>query len=202
MIRRRKKKDRSARSFALLKRVVRAYVTPYRARLILAMIAMLIVAGATAANAYMIQPVLDGIFMQKNADLLMILPLIVMGITFLQALADYIQTLQLRYVGQAVVADMQGDLFAHLMHADLTTFHDQTSGRLLSRMTSDIMLLRVSVSTALTGFVKESFSLVFLVAVMFYQSWQMSLLCTDFLVCSTFILKQNQRFCIKLKIEF
>jgi subfamily B ATP-binding cassette protein MsbA len=182
MIRRRKNKDRSARSFVLLKRVVRAYVTPYRARLILAMIAMLIVAGATAANAYMIQPVLDGIFMQKNADLLMILPLIVMGITFLQALADYIQTLQLRYVGQAVVADMQGDLFAHLMHADLTTFHDQTSGRLLSRMTSDIMLLRVSVSTALTGFVKESFSLVFLVAVMFYQSWQMSLISFAILV--------------------
>lgn len=177
-----RKKDRRARSSALLKRVVKAYVKPYRGRLIIAMLAMLVVAGATGANAYMIQPVLDGIFLQKNADLLLILPLIVIGITFLQALADYLQTLQLRYVGQAVVSDMQGDLFAHLMHADLTTFHDQTSGRLISRMTSDIMLLRISVSTALTGFVKEFFTLIFLVGVMLYQSWEMSLFTVSILL--------------------
>lgn len=178
----RRKKDRRVRSSTLLKRVVKAYVKPYRGRLFIAMAAMLVVAGATGANAYMIQPVLDGIFLQKNADLLLVLPLIVIGITCVQALADYVQTLQLRYVGQAVVSDMQGDLFAHLMHADLTTFHDQTSGRLISRMTSDIMLLRISVSTALTGFIKEFFTLIFLVGVMLYQSWEMSLFTVSILL--------------------
>lgn len=178
----RRKKDSRVRSSTLLKRVVKAYVKPYRGRLFIAMAAMLVVAGATGANAYMIQPVLDGIFLQKNADLLLVLPLIVIGITCVQALADYLQTLQLRYVGQAVVSDMQGDLFAHLMHADLTTFHDQTSGRLISRMTSDIMLLRISVSTALTGFIKEFFTLIFLVGVMLYQSWEMSLFTVSILL--------------------
>ena len=178
----RRKKDGRVRSSTLLKRVVKAYVKPYRGRLFIAMAAMLVVAGATGANAYMIQPVLDGIFLQKNADLLLVLPLIVIGITCVQALADYVQTLQLRYAGQAVVSDMQGDLFAHLMHADLTTFHDQTSGRLISRMTSDIMLLRISVSTALTGFIKEFFTLIFLVGVMLYQSWEMSLFTVSILL--------------------
>jgi subfamily B ATP-binding cassette protein MsbA len=171
-----------ARSLALLRRVVSAYIEPYRGRLFLAMLAMIVVAAATGANAYMIQPVLDGIFMNKNAELLMLLPLAVIAITLVQSLADYLQTLQLRYVGQKVVSDMQGDLFAHLMHADLTTFHDQTSGRLISRMTNDIMLLRQAVSTVLTGFIKESLTLVFLVGVMFYQSWQMSLISFAILV--------------------
>jgi subfamily B ATP-binding cassette protein MsbA len=171
-----------ARSGALLRRVVSAYIEPYRGRLVLAMLAMIVVAAATGANAYMIQPVLDGIFMNKNADLLMLLPLAVIAITLVQSLADYLQTLQLRYVGQKVVSDMQGDLFAHLMHADLTTFHDQTSGRLISRMTNDIMLLRQAVSTVLTGFVKESLTLVFLVGVMFYQSWEMSLISFGILI--------------------
>jgi ATP-binding cassette, subfamily B, bacterial MsbA len=162
-------------SWQLMNRLVRIYVMPYRQRLLIAIGCMILVAGATAANAYIIQPVLDEIFVKKDVTLLAILPLGVIIIGFLAALGDYGQSLQLRYVGQKVVSDMQADLFSHLIRADITTFHDQTSGRLISRMTSDIMLMRLSVSNVLTGFIKESMTAIFLVGVMFYQSWQMAL---------------------------
>ncbi|MBN8544203.1 MAG: ABC transporter ATP-binding protein [Alphaproteobacteria bacterium] len=148
---------------------------PYRKRLLIAAGCMVLVAGATAAQAYMVKPVLDDIFVNKDADKLLILPFIILLIAFAGALGDYGQSLQLRYVGQKVVTDMQGALFAHLIRADITTFHDQTSGRLISRMTNDIMLMRLSVSNVLTGFIKEAMTALFLVGLMFWQSWQMAL---------------------------
>ncbi|MFZ4125202.1 MAG: ABC transporter ATP-binding protein [Rickettsiales bacterium] len=169
-------------SWKLMRRVVTNYVLPYRRRLIKATICMMIVAGTTAANAYMIQPVLDDIFVKKDVALLSILPLGIILISILNGFADYGQALYLRYVGQRVVSDMQTDLFKHLMHADITLFHDQTSGRLISRMTNDIMLMRLSVSNVLTGFVKESLTMIFLVGLMFYQSWAMSLLSFGILI--------------------
>jgi subfamily B ATP-binding cassette protein MsbA len=162
-------------SWQLIRRLVKAYVYPYRKRLLIAMGCMVLVAGATAAQAYMVKPVLDDIFVNKDALKLALLPLAILVIALLGALGDYGQSLQLRYVGQKVVSDMQADLFAHLIRADITTFHDQTSGRLISRMTNDIMLMRLSVSNVLTGFIKESMTALFLVTLMFWQSWQMAL---------------------------
>jgi subfamily B ATP-binding cassette protein MsbA len=159
----------------LLGRVVRSYVLPYRGRLLVAMGCMIIMAAATAANAYMMQPVMDDIFLNKNRELLLIIPFVLFGIAVINALADYGQSYSLRYTGQHVVADMQADLFAHLIAADITLHQQESSGNLIARLTHDIMLMRNAVSTVLTGFVKESLSMVFLVGVMFYQGWEMAL---------------------------
>lgn len=163
------------RSFALYKRLLRTYVWRYRGVLGLGVLGMLMVAGSTAGNAYLMQPVLDDIFVHKNQSWLVLLPLLIMLMALINAVGDYGQSLALKYVGQRVVSDMQVDLYAHLMRADIRLFHDQTSGRLISRLTNDIMLMRQSVSQVVTGIVKESLSMIFLVGLMFYQSWQMSL---------------------------
>lgn len=162
-------------TWQLMKRLVTNYVAPYRNRLLIAMGCMILVAGTTAAQAYMVKPVLDDIFVNKDTALLAVIPIAIMFIAFMNGLGDYGQSLQLRYVGQRVVSDMQTDLFAHLVRADITTFHDQTSGRLISRMTNDIMLMRLCVSNVLTGFIKEAMTALFLVVLMFWQSWQMAL---------------------------
>lgn len=158
-----------------MRRLVRLYVALYKKRLLIAIGCMMVVAATTAAQAWMVQPVLDDIFVNKDAAKLALIPLAIVFIAFFNALGDYGQSLQLRYVGQSVVSDMQADLFRHVIHADITLFHDQASGRLISRLTSDIMLMRLSVSNVLTGFVKESLTAIFLVSLMFYQSWEMAL---------------------------
>jgi subfamily B ATP-binding cassette protein MsbA len=161
---------------SMVRALFRDYIAPYKRILLLGMVAMIIMAICTATNAYMMQPVLDDIFVRRDASLLLIIPLILVVVALVNAGADYGQSLALRYVGQRIVASMQADLFAHMMHADLQDFHDHSSGKRISRMTNDIMLLRNAVSTVVTGFVKESISLSFLVALMFYQSWQMSII--------------------------
>lgn len=163
------------KSFALYKRLIRTYVLRYKNVLGIAIIGMLLVAGSTAGQAYIIQHVIDDIFVSKNETLLVIISLTIMLLAGLNALGDYGQAISLRYVGQRVVSDMQVDLYDHLLRSDITLFHDQSGGRLISRLTNDIQLMRQSVSQVLTGAVKELLTMIFLVGVMFYQSWQLSI---------------------------
>ncbi len=160
----------------LLKRLVKDYLSSHVRKLIFAVICMMLVAGATAANAWMMQPVLDDIFLKKNATMLFYLPMAVFAIGTVSAFASYGQTVIMRNVGQRIIADMQIDLFSHLMHSDLSVFHDQASGRLISRFTNDIMLMRNAVSTVLTGIAKDFFTMVFLVALMFHQNTSLALI--------------------------
>lgn len=163
------------KSFALYKRLIRTYVLRYKKVLGIAVIGMLLVAGSTAGQAYIIQHVIDDIFVNKNETLLIIISLTIMVLAGLNALGDYGQAISLRYVGQRVVSDMQVDLYDHLLRSDITLFHDQSGGRLISRLTNDIQLMRQSVSQVLTGAIKESLTMIFLVGVMFWQSWQLSI---------------------------
>lgn len=170
------------KSYALYKRLIATYVLRYRRVLLLGIACMVVVAGTTATNAYLLKPVIDEIFIERNTRLLLLLPLAIVVVGLINAIADYGQALCLRYVGQNVISDMQLDLYTKLLHADISTFHDQTSGRLISRLTNDITLMRQSVSNVLTGLVKESLTLLALIGVMFAQSVEMSLVAFGFLV--------------------
>ncbi|HJN59656.1 MAG TPA: ABC transporter ATP-binding protein, partial [Alphaproteobacteria bacterium] len=86
------------------------------------------------------------------------------------------QTVLMAFVGQRIIADLQTKLFGHVVHFDLAFFHDTASGKLVSRMTNDINLMRNAVANTLTGLIKDSLSLVFLVGVMFWMDWKLALL--------------------------
>lgn len=164
------------KTIPLLKRLKQTYIANHTRSLIVAGICMLTMAAATAANAWMMKPILDDVFVKKDEHMLIIVSVAVLVIGLISAVASYGQTLIMRNVGQRIVADMQIDLYSHLMHSDLAVFHDQASGRLISRFTNDIMSMRNAVSTVLTGIAKDFFSMVFLVALMFYQSFQLALI--------------------------
>ena len=159
----------------LLDRLVREAVLQYLGPILLAVVCMVITAAATAAYAYMMEPVLNEVFDRKNGAMLVVLPAIVVLIFVVKGCAGYGQVVLMNHVGQRIIADMQTRMFAHLMRADLAFFHGTPTGTLISRFTNDVTLLRAAVSTALTGIVKESLTVVFLVGVMFYQDWFLAL---------------------------
>jgi subfamily B ATP-binding cassette protein MsbA len=160
----------------LVRRLLRDYIRPYRARIALAVLCMLVAAAATASQAYLLQPVMDDIFIKKNASMLSVIPTVIVLVVLVNGIASYGQDVLMKYVGQRVIANMQLQLFSHLMACDLATFHDQASGRMISRFTNDIQMMRHSISNVLTGVAKELVTMMFLVALMFYQSWELSLL--------------------------
>ena len=160
---------------ALVLRLLRDEVRPHARRLALAALCMSVVAASTAAYAWMMEPVLNDVFAQKNRTMLYLMPALVIAIFMIKGVASYGQTMLLNGVGQRIIADLQTRLFAHLMRADLAFYHDTATGTLISRLTNDVNLLRAAVSTALTGIVRDSLTVIFLVGVMLYQDWPLAL---------------------------
>ena len=160
----------------LQKIFVKEHVRPYFGKLLLAAICMAIVAAATAGNAWLMQPVLDEVFLNKNTKLLLLVPIAVMTIAIVKGLASYGESIYMEYAGERIISDVRYRLFSHLMNADLNFFHKNSSGKLISRFTYDVGLLRASVSTALTGIAKDTMTLIFLVALMFYQDWFLAII--------------------------
>jgi subfamily B ATP-binding cassette protein MsbA len=166
----------NTRSLSLYKRLWREYIRHHKRKITIAVICMALGAAATATNAWLMQPVLDEIFLKKNKDMLILIPLAVLGLTVINGIATYGQTAYIRDVGQRVISAMQVDLFAHLVRSDIGLFQQQSSGKLISRFTNDIQMMRSSVSQVLIGVSKELLSMVFLIGVMLYQSWSLTLI--------------------------
>ncbi len=160
----------------LLVRLVREYVRPYWRRMLLAVFFMVIAAGGDAALARLMQPVLDDVFENHDHDMLILVTILVVVVTLVKGAATYGQTVLMAFVGQRIIADLQTKLFGHVIRFDLAYFHDTASGKLVSRMTNDINLMRNAVANTLTGLIKDSLSLVFLVGVMFWMDWKLALL--------------------------
>ncbi|MGE0753604.1 MAG: ABC transporter ATP-binding protein, partial [Alphaproteobacteria bacterium] len=89
---------------------------------------------------------------------------------------NYGNALSMRYVGQRIIADMQKRLFAHLMISDVGLFTNESAGRMISRFTNDINLMRNAFSNVLTALAKELLSMVFLIGVMFYQNAELAVI--------------------------
>ncbi len=154
-----------------LRRLVREAVAPHAGAFMLAGLCMAMVAGSTAALAYLMDPVVNQVFVERRAELLWPVGLAVFATFAIKGIGAYGQTMIMTRVGQGILTELQERLFTHLLRMDLAFFTENRTGALVSRMTTDINAMRLAVSTALTGLGRESLSIVLLIAVMFYQDW-------------------------------
>ena len=167
-------KIQKSKTLPLVKRLFNDYVRSYKFYIAMAVICMVFAAATTAANAWIMQPVLDDVFLDKNKDMLMILPIAVLIIAIVKGFSEFGQSVLMLLVGQRTIGDIQKDMYASLMKADLSFFHNNPSGNLVARFISDVNRLRHSVTTALTGIAKDTLTLIFLVALMFYRDWELA----------------------------
>ena len=161
---------------ALVHRLLLNHIRPHAGWIALGVIAMGLAAAATAANAWLMEPVLDDVFVRRDMTMLYFVPLAVIAAALIKGGATYAQALIMTRVGQRILADLQVYLFGHLMRADLAFFHDTPTGGLISRFTNDVAMMRGAVTQALTGIAKDLLTVAFLVALMFYQDWRLALI--------------------------
>jgi subfamily B ATP-binding cassette protein MsbA len=143
-------------------------------RLIVAMLCMIVVAFATAFSAYLVKPVLDDVFLNKDAFKLMILPVVVIVLYLVKGASMYGQRYLMAYIGQRIVANIRRDLYFHLQDLDLSYFFKNSTGAILSRLINDVNLLRGAVSGAVTSLLRDLFTIIGLVFVVFYRNWQLA----------------------------
>ena len=149
-------------------------VKPYWFRLALAMVCMAVVAGVTALMAYLVKPVLDDIFFQKNMATLSLLPPFIILLYVVKGGFGYGQSYLMSYVGQRIVANLREHLYGHLQRLSLSYFDRTSTGLLMSRIINDVNLIQGAVSSAVTGILKDLFTIIGLVAVIFYRDWQLA----------------------------
>jgi ATP-binding cassette, subfamily B, bacterial MsbA len=145
-----------------------------RLRLFLAMLCMLVMAVCTAASAYLIKPAIDDIFIEKNLDMLRLIPLAVVLIYILRGLSMYGQNYFMNYVGQGIIRQLRNLLYDKIQDLPLAFFHEQKTGTLMSRITNDVNIIRDMVSHSVTSALKDCFTIVGLVAVIFYRDWKLA----------------------------
>jgi subfamily B ATP-binding cassette protein MsbA len=163
--------------------VLRLYqvLAPYRSKLIIAMVGMVIVAGFNAVQAYMVKPLLDEIFVNKDKALLNILPLALLIIFLIKGVFYFIYSYLLEWVGQCVIRDLRNSIYAHLNRLSLSFFHHTPTGELISRIINDVNLLQGAVSHALIRILRDFVSVIGLLGVIFVMDWRLALVSMLFL---------------------
>lgn len=169
-------KGRHTPTGMLLRRLLGTYLLPYKKRLVAALVFMALSALLTALFAKMLEPVLDEVLVGGRQHLIVPMAVSVFVIFTLNGLTTYLHNVLLNTMGQAIVADLQSDLFSRLIALDLGFFQHNASGGLVARMISDVNVLRGAVSDIITGIGKSLLTLILLTVVMFMQDWRLALI--------------------------
>jgi subfamily B ATP-binding cassette protein MsbA len=147
---------------------------PYKKKLFIAMGAMIVVAGFNAAQAYMVKPLLDEIFFKKDPTLLNILPVALLVLFFIKGVFYFVYSYLLEWVGQNVIRDLRVAIYSHLNDLSLSFFHKNATGELISRIVNDVSMLQGSVSHALIHLLRNFFTVIGLLGVIFYMDWRLA----------------------------
>ena len=182
-----------------LYRRVLELVKPYWPKLALAMLCMVFYSVLTAAQAFLVKPVLDGVFLKKEGippfiqnmivqlhldgfflkkdlEMLRLLPFVIILLFLLKGIFNYGQSYLMNFVGLRIIADLREKLYNHLQTLSLSFFTKMPTGILISRITNDVNLVQGSVSSTITGLLKDAFTIIFLVGVVFYRDWKLAII--------------------------
>ncbi|MCB2214425.1 lipid A export permease/ATP-binding protein MsbA [Desulfofustis glycolicus] len=153
------------------------FLSPYRGKLIVSMIAMVFVALLTGAQTYMVKDLLDKIFIEKNAFYLYTLTIAVVVVFGVKGLFYYTYNVLLERVGLSVIMDFRNRVFRHIHLQPLSFFHDYPTGTLISRVIADVTLMQQAVSSSLVGILRDFLSIIVLLGVVFYLNWHLAIFC-------------------------
>ena len=174
-------------------------VKPYWGKLGLAMICMVGLAGLTAAQAFFLKPVINGVFerkdvlppyvkdfiiklhlgdllLKKDMEMLNILPFFLICLFLVKGIFNYGQAYLMNFVGLRIIADIREKLYNHLQTLSFSYFTKTPTGILISRILNDVNLIQGAVSTTISGLFKDVITIVFLIGVAFYQSWKLAII--------------------------
>ena len=142
----------------------------YKRQFILAILGMLAVAIGTAGTAQIIKPVLDDVFVAKDATMLGVIPFLLISVFTLKGVGQYIQTYYMSYIGLDVVRKLRNKLVSHLTYQDMQFFKTMHTGEILSRVTNDITRIQTVVTSMIPNIIRESLIIVALTTYVIYES--------------------------------
>jgi len=146
------------------------YYKNYKLYFFIAIVGMIMVSIGTAGTAYVIKPVLDEVFINKDTAMLQLLPIIVIVLYGLKGFGKYLQTYYISFIGLDIIKQVRNKFLAHILKQDIKFFNVKHGGELLSRINNDIYMIQGAVTTSISTIILEFFTIIGLIGVVIYQS--------------------------------
>ena len=159
----------------ILKRLYKEYVRRYLKQIFLSLFLSVIVASSTSATAWLLDPAIKKIFIERDRTLAWLIPLGIMIAFFAKGSSLYFARMNLIRVSNYIGAELQQKISSFVLTTDIKTLENKHSGKFLSNITYDTSAVTNLVSTGVLNIMKDSLSLVLLVSLMFYQNWRLAL---------------------------
>jgi len=188
-------------NFDTLKRLYEDYTRRFKYKILLSIFFTVIVAASTSAIAYLLDPAIKKLFVEKNQTLLLIIPGLIALTFFSKGISLYLARTTMIKVAEDVKAIIQFDMSTSLIKADTSYIDDKHTGKFISNLTFDVNLITSLVSTVILNFFKDSLTLIGLLSVMFYQNWKLALLAIIMIPLASFAAKSLGRRIGKVSTE-
>jgi subfamily B ATP-binding cassette protein MsbA len=159
----------------LAKRITQEYIFPHWKTFMVSISLMLVIAATTSLNAWLIKPALDSVFVEKNTNALIIIPIVVLIITVVKGFSTYFQLLTMNVLSLRIMSDLRIRLYSHFIKSDISKLHSKSSGDMMASVLNEVNSIVGVINTVLNGFVKQLLTLLALIAVMFHQSLELAL---------------------------
>ncbi len=165
-------------SMALIRRMIQTYLRPHIGLLLIGILTNIIVAATTGAIPWFIQQAIDHVFNNPDALLMVLIPLGILTVSAIRAIATYASNVILNYIGQRTTADLQIDLYSQIVTGDIGFLNRLHSGEYISIFMTDTIRLRDTVNNTVIGLARHLLTVVALVLVMFYTNWYLAMVYT------------------------
>tara|TARA_Y100000590_G_scaffold56023_1_gene58726 strand:+ start:1376 stop:3124 length:1749 start_codon:yes stop_codon:yes gene_type:complete len=164
--------------FANLKKIIlrlfNNYVKKYFFKIFIALLLSLVVAGSTAAIAWLLDPAVKKIFIEQDETMIVLIPLAIVLAFSMKGLSLYFARSNVIKVGHEISRELKDEMVSSILKADIHTLESKHSGKYISHFLYDVQYISNLVSTAVLNIMKDSLTLIVLLALMFYQHWKLA----------------------------
>ena len=159
----------------ILKRLYKEYIKKHLNKIFLALILSIFVAGSTSGIAWLLDPAVKKIFIEQDRTLAWLIPILIIVAFTTKGLSLYFARINIIRVGQEVAGELQKKISGSILFSDIQTLDSRHSGKYISNIMYDSHQVQQLVSTGVLNLMKDSFSIIALVSLMFYQNWKLAL---------------------------
>ena len=159
----------------ILKRLYREYVRAHLKKIFISLILSIIVAGSTSGIAWLLDPAVKKIFIEKNTTLSWVIPILIIVAFAGKGISLYFARLLIIRVGEEVSGTIKKEIAENIVRSDIQTIDSRHSGKYISNVMFDAGQVQSLVSTGVLNLMKDTFSVLALVGVMVYQNWKLAL---------------------------
>ena len=163
-------------NITVLKRLYYDYTKSFLPKILLSVFFAIIVAATTSAIAWLLDPAIEKIFIEKDQSLILIIPFAIIISFSLKGFSLYMAKKKMIEVSEEVKKDVQADMIKSLINADTQLIDNRHSGKFISNLTFDVNLITHLISVAILNLFKDTLTLIGLLGVMFYQNWKLSMI--------------------------